>query len=246
MYKSFKNIFLKILPKKLLFKYEQYFRAVVCFFYKGNKYKCNICGKNLRKFIEINTDRLCPNCGSIGRDRSLWILLNQKYLKQGISVLDFSPSRPLQRKLSKIPGINYNSTDKSGDFIADFSFDITKIDVEKESFDLIICYHILEHVKDDNKAMSELSRVLKNSGCCLIQTPFKEGDIFEDNSILSKEDRIKHFGQEDHLRVYSVAGLKDRLENCGFNVIVNEVKKNANNAKYGLNITEHILVCKKK
>lgn len=245
MYKASKKLAVKLLPKKLLFRYELYFRSVLYFFYKGSDYKCNICGKNLRKFIEINTDRLCPNCGSIGRDRSLWFLLNHKYLKQDISVLDFSPSRPLQRKLNKISGINYNSTDKSGNFIADFSFDITNIAVEDESFDLIICYHILEHVIDDLKAMKELSRVLKNDGYCLIQTPFKEGDIFEDNSVTSKKEREKFFGQDDHVRIYSVNGLKDRLERCGFNVRVTEINKTNDAAKYGLKSPERVLICEK-
>lgn len=65
--------------------------------------------------------------------------------------------------------------------------------------------------------MQELFRVLKPGGSCLIQTPFKEGnDIYEDASITTEENRLKAFGQEDHVRIYSIAGLTERLKKSGF------------------------------
>ena len=64
--------------------------------------------------------------------------------------------------------------------------------------------------------MQELFRVLKEGGKALIQTPFKEGEIYENDAIISPEDRLRHFGQEDHVRIYSVSGLKRRLEKAGF------------------------------
>ena len=113
----------------------------------------------------------------------------------------------------------YYSTDISGDFISDYQFNILKIDKRSEQFDLIICYHILEHIQDDIQAIKELYRVLKFSGTAIIQTPFKEGDNYENQSIINSQDRLKHFGQEDHVRIYSIEGLKSRLESCGFQVV---------------------------
>ncbi|HJZ40324.1 MAG TPA: methyltransferase domain-containing protein, partial [Bacteroidales bacterium] len=107
-------------------------------------------------------------------------------------------------------------------------------DASDESYDLVICYHILEHVADDDRAIRELFRILKMNGICLIQTPFRDGDIYENLSIHTPEQRKVHFGQEDHLRVYSATGLKDRLESAGFRVEkreYNEAPENINGFK---------------
>ena len=110
--------------------------------------------------------------------------------------------------------------------MADVTYDITKIPEKENTFDLILCYHILEHVIEDTKAMKELYRVLKPNGTVLIQTPFKEDEIYEDYTITSETNRLLHFGQEDHVRIYSVDGLKKRLESEGFSVSVKQFEEN--------------------
>ena len=223
MYQTFKNIIIQIVPRKIIFEQEATLRQWYSIFYTGNAYKCNICDKNLRKFIALsNTDSLCPNCGSLKRNRSLWSLLETEFLIPNSRVLDFSPSRCLYRKLKKLKTINYQSTDLSGDFIADHQFDITDLKITDDSLDLIICFHILEHIVEDILAIKELFRVMKPGAKAIIQTPFKEGEIYEDYTITAKEDRLKHFGQEDHVRIYSIYGLKERLKNCGFHVEIRE------------------------
>jgi SAM-dependent methyltransferase len=102
----------------------------------------------------------------------------------------------------------------------------------------------LEHIDNDVRAMTELYRVLKNDGTCIVQTPFKEGDIYEDPLIQSSEERLKHFGQTDHVRIYSVNGLKNRLSLSGFKVGVREFIEPANN-KFGFKEKEYILVAQK-
>jgi SAM-dependent methyltransferase len=244
MYQTFKKIITKIVPRKFIFEQEETFRNLFSIFYAGNKYECNICGKNLRKFITLlNEDSLCPNCGSLKRNRRLWLLLETELLIPNMSILDFSPSRCLYRKLKKLKTINYKSTDLSGDFIADHHFDITNLEIADNSFDLIICYHILEHINDDAQAMKELFRVIKPEGKALVQTPFKDGEIYEDFSILSNEDRLEHFGQEDHVRIYSVAGLTKRLESCGFLVKIIEASLTEN--KFDFDKKEKILLITK-
>jgi hypothetical protein len=92
--------------------------------------------------------------------------------------------------------------------------------------------------------MAELHRILKIDGTCIIQTPFKEGDIFEDPSIRTPEKRLTHYGQSDHMRIYSVIGLKERLMLSGFQVEVNEFNESVNN-KFGFKEKEYILVAKR-
>lgn len=187
-----------------------------------------ICNFESSSFERLqNNDLLCPKCGSLARDRRLWQILNEKYSKPNISVLDFSPSRTLYRNWKKEVDLKYISSDLSDNFIADVAYDITNIPQEKEQFDLIICYHILEHVIDDAKAISELHRVLKPNGTVILQTPFKEGAMYEDYTITSEADRLVHFGQIDHVRYYNVDGLKKRLENAGLKVQVNRYEKDS-------------------
>ncbi len=222
MYYFLKKILSTIVSKKFLFRYETKFRNLIYPLYKGTSYYCNICKKGLSGFLPVhkNNDLLCPNCGSLSRTRRLYELVDHLHLANSAKVLDFSPSRSFYRTLKSNPDIEYITTDLSGDFIADQSYDITNINCPSHSFDLIICYHILEHVIDDLTAMSELFRVLKKNGIVFVQTPFKSGEVYEDYSITTSKDRLKHFGQEDHVRIYSITSLKERLEKTGFKVEV--------------------------
>lgn len=226
MYQILKIIISKTVSKKFLYKNEFFFRNLYSLAYSGNSHQCNICEKKLSKFvINQRNELLCPKCGSLGRDRRLWKLLETDYLKENYTVLDFSPSRSLSHKLKNVKIINYLSTDLSGNFNADFQYDITKIDINSNTIDLIICYHILEHIDEDLLAMSELFRVLKPNGIAIIQTPFTTGAIYENPLIKSPEERLEHFGQEDHVRIYSEIELKNRLEKIGFNVTVRHFDK---------------------
>lgn len=233
-----------MVPQQFLFENEVLLRSLIYPLYRGKNHACNLCKKHLKDFVLVeNGNLVCPVCGSLPRTRRLWKLLHEKYLKPEIKILDFSPSRTLYRILKKDKSITYFSTDFENEFLADYRFDITNIDAESESFDLIICYHILEHIDNDQQAMRELFRVLKPDGTCLIQTPFKDGEIYEDFSITTQEDRSKHFGQDDHVRIYSVNGLKERLEKSGFLVDVQTFPKDH---FLGLCENEHILFCTKK
>lgn len=244
MYNKIKNIVKTFIPKRFLFKHELKFRLLLYQFYRGNNFQCNICNKTLRKFIHNDEDKICPNCGSLDRIRRLWNIIKTEFLRDNISILDFSPSRSLYRMMKNNSSIGYISTDLSGDFLSDFTYDITNIDSRDETYDLIICYHILEHVENDVQAMKELYRVLKKGGVCIVQTPFKQGEIYEDYSITSDEGRLKHFGQKDHLRVYSAAGLEQRLSYSGFQVDMREYNTETKNM-FGYKKSECILICTK-
>jgi len=240
VYEFLKHIAKTLLPKQTLLDNEAKLRRITSLFYKGKDVLCPICQQSFRKFILLDSgEKLCPSCGSLARHRRLFFLLEGRM--SGKTVLDFSPSRALYRRFKKVDSIQYVASDYSNEFLSDKKLDITFLEEEDESFDLVICYHILEHIENDKLAMKELYRVLKNSGECWIQTPFKEGEIYEDQSISDSKQRGIHFGQEDHVRIYSVNGLKDRLEKTGFLVEVNSYKAEA---KYGFE-EEIILIAKK-
>lgn len=233
----------RIVPRSFLLKNEFFFRKLISLKYKGDTHQCNICEFSLNRFVKLDdTDLLCPRCGSRSRTRRLYNLLIENKVLNG-KVLHFSPPRSLYEKFKTQQGIHYFSSDFENQFVADYNYDITSIACEANTFDLIICYHILEHIDADTKAMSELYRVLKPSGLCYIQTPFKDGDIYEDYSISSEEGRKSAFGQEDHLRIYSVDGLRNRLKTIGFNVEIKTFKKNDLD-EFGLK-AETVLLVKK-
>lgn len=220
MYHLAKKIAKTILPKSFLFKNEMLLRKLFSFKNRGDNYRCNVCNAGLKKFIQLDSgDHLCPVCGSRARSRRLYHLLIKNQWLRG-TTLHFSPPRILYKKIKKLPEITYYPSDFENEFTADYRYDITAIDCKNNTFDTIICYHVLEHISEDLKAMSELYRVLKPGGMCLIQTPFKEGVIYEDNTINTEEGRLKAFGQKDHVRIYSIESLQERLELSGFQVTV--------------------------
>ena len=240
MYESIKNI----VPRNFLKNNEPFIRKIIYAFYKGHKKQCPLCERNLRKFISVkNGETLCAFCGSLPRYRRLWTLI-KPLLISGIQVLDFSPPLYFYRKLKSFEGVQYTATDYDREFIADLHLDITNIDLPSNSMDLVLCYHILEHIPDDEKAMRELFRIMNPAGKCFIQTPFKEGNIYEDRSRQSKEERKLHFGQEDHVRIYSISGLKSRLENNGFKVENLSFSNEAENY-FGFTQKENVLICTK-
>lgn len=243
MYNVLKSVAKNILPKNILIRYEEGFRKFLAPMYRGENCKCNLCETSLKNFALLkNGDKICPVCGSISRTRRLFMLLNEEFLFPNATILDFSPSRVLYRNLKNRKDIAYFSTDYENEFLADYRYNITKIDAENDRFDLITCYHILEHITEDQQAINELFRVLKKGGTALIQTPFKEGEIYEDYNIISPQERLEHFGQNDHVRIYSVSGLENRLKQAGFSTVVRILGEDN---YQGFTKKEVVIVCKK-
>jgi SAM-dependent methyltransferase len=246
MYAVIKSIGKKLLSPDFMQRHENGIRSIVYLFYKGSRYECNLCNKGLRTFIPLHTgDRVCPYCGSLPRTRRLWQVLQSGYLKPGYRVLHFSPSRSLAKLLAKTQGIAYTTSDFTGEFPAVQHYDITEIDCTDRQYDLIICYHILEHVVADRKAIKELFRILRPGGVCLIQTPFREGETDEDLTLTDPVQRTIRYGQADHVRLYSVKGLRKRLEECGFQVRLLEFTETHSQLN-GFKEHEYILVAGKR
>jgi len=221
VYEKVKKIAKRIIPQRFIQKHEEKLRNLVALSYKGNNVSCTVCDKSFSKFIQLeNKELLCPNCGCLPRTRRLLELIENEPNLELKKLLHFSPPKGFRTKLHKLDIGRYITTDYEGEFDADKRLNIEAIEEPDNQYDIIICYHVLEHIVKDEQAMGELYRILNNNGICFIQTPFKEGDIYEDYSITSEEGRLEHFGQEDHVRIYSVNGLKQRLEQNGFSVEV--------------------------
>ena len=114
--------------------------------------------------------------------------------------------------------LEYTTTDLNSP-LADVKADICNLPFENESYDVILCNHVLEHIPDDTKAMKELFRVLKPGGFGIFQIPqdLNRATTFEDDSITDKDERAKIFGQYDHVRIYG-RDYFDKLRSIGFEV----------------------------
>jgi SAM-dependent methyltransferase len=125
--------------------------------------------------------------------------------------------------------------------------DITDIDWPDSSFDIVYCSHVLEHVPEDRKAMSEMFRVVKPGGWALIQVPVWKDDTIEDPSITDPGERERLFGQSDHVRLYGL-DIKNRLAAAGFDVEVvfaHQLIEPQNCESMGINPNEPIFHCRK-
>ncbi|MGD1846752.1 MAG: class I SAM-dependent methyltransferase [Salibacteraceae bacterium] len=224
MYQTFKRFALRLLPEKWVKTIEPSIRKSLTIVYQGGNYQCPVCQQSFRKFIPISNDvgfadELCPSCGSIKRMRLQWLFLHHELnIDYNLwTVLDFSPHRALSTRLCDIVSINYISTDYET-AKEDRRYDITLLPEPDQRFHLVICYHVLEHIPDDEAAMKELYRITRPGGYTILQVPFHEGATKEDPAITSPEERLAHFGQEDHVRLYGRKDFSQRLRNVGFEV----------------------------
>lgn len=220
---------------------------------EDTKYSCPVCSSPVKDFNRLpdyyykNMDKYgyifslfqaetinrfqysCPVCGASDRDR-LYALYFQREMPEfetGFRLLDIAPSGSLQNFIkTKYKNINYRSADSMMSGVDDV-IDITQMDIyDDHSFDFFICSHVLEHIHDDRKAMGELYRVLKPGGKGIAMVPIMlslESD-YENPEITTPEGRWKHFGQDDHVRMYSKPGFINKLTSTGF--VVNQLDIN--------------------
>ncbi|GEQ87087.1 SAM-dependent methyltransferase [Patiriisocius marinistellae] len=200
-------------------------RPLVAFFLRGDKYLDPIDGKSYRKFLpygyaRVRENVLAPGTLSLERHRLFWVYLKNEtnFFTENLKVLHFAPEQAFLRKFKKLKNIDYTTTDLNSP-IADVKADICALPFKDNSYDFIICNHVLEHIPDDTKAMQELYRVLAPGGIAILQVPLENerAVTFEDNTITDQKERTEIFGQYDHVRVYGMDYF-DKLRSIGFNV----------------------------
>lgn len=172
-----------------------------------------IIGGGVRKFA------VCPLCGSLDRNRWVWYILENEteIFKKKSSILHFAPEKGIETGIRERDYLEYITADiQEGK--ADQVVDITNITFPDQKFDYIICNHILEHIKDESKALSELKRCIKEDGKIIFSVPICwEQETVEDDNITTSEQRLLEYGQSDHVRLYG-NDLQKRLEKHGFKV----------------------------
>jgi SAM-dependent methyltransferase len=205
--------------------------------------QCNLCGSRVRfwsvprefgrmmakhgfpysldDFETLNRRRcVCPVCFSLDRDRLYKLYVDRFLRPDGVRrVLEFAPSASLSGYLRGRADLQYRTADLMMAGVDDV-VDITDMPMYADgSFDFFICSHVLEHVSDDGRALSELYRILAPGGRGIVMTPVTpEGSFDEDPAVTDERERWRRFAQGDHVRLYDRSTLCSRIRQSGFEV----------------------------
>lgn len=222
----FKSI-LNTIPRPWLIKAGYLVRPIIALSLKGNTFTDPIDDKSFRKFLPYGYGKqrenaLSPSTLSLERHRLMWLFLKNETnfftSEKKLNVLHIAPEQCFLKIFRKQKNLKYTTSDLESP-IADVKADICDLPFDDNSFDVVFCNHVLEHITDDEKAMQELYRVLKSGGFGIFQIPqdLSRATTFEDDTITDKKERAKIFGQYDHVRVYG-RDYFDKLRSIGFKV----------------------------
>ncbi|RXG28327.1 Methyltransferase domain-containing protein [Leeuwenhoekiella marinoflava DSM 3653] len=220
----FKQI-LNLVPRPLLIRLSYVARPFLALSLKGNRYEDPIDGKTFRKFLPYGygsprENILSPSTLSLERHRLLWLFLTKEtdFFFAPAKVLHFAPEQAFYKRFRNLNHLDYTTTDLYSP-LADVKADICDLPFETDTYDVIFCNHVLEHIPDDTTAMQELYRVLKPGGMAILQIPqdLSRATTFADDTITEPKERAVIFGQYDHVRVYG-RDYFDKLRSIGFKV----------------------------
>ena len=263
------NAVKKIFPEKLHPQFKAFFLSLKKLRYFGRGKICPICRARLKAFLPYGLDNpvfdkykvagggyrrdvFCPVCHSIDRERLLYLFLKTEtsVFNRPIKLLHIAPEINLEPLFKNCRQLHYITADKYSSEVME-KMDITDIHFHDDSFDAVMCNHVLEHVVDDEKALSELFRVIIPGGWAVLQVPVSLALVktFEDFSIVDPHEKETTFGQKDHVRIYA-QDYKDRIARAGFKVTVYDWTQNADafggtGNKYGLNKQEKVYFAEK-
>jgi SAM-dependent methyltransferase len=254
--KKISKFLLNILPRPWLIQLSLWLRPLLVLFYRGSRFFDPIDGRSYRQFLPYGygkqrTNALSPGTLSLERHRQMWLYLQQEtnFFSAPLKVLHVAPEQAFFKRFKQLKNLDYTTTDLFSP-IVDVKADICDLPFEDNSFDVLLCNHVLEHIPDDQKAMQELYRVLKPGGWGILQVPMKLDlpKTYEDFSITNPAERQKHFGQYDHVRWYG-QDYFERLQAAGFETEALQYSQNFSTQdiqKYGLISHEMLPIVHKK
>lgn len=244
---------LSFLRRTLWFRECLLFVRGVCF--AGRPYQCPCCGWRVRGFMDRsgwsvhNHDGYCPRCNAKARHRRLWLYLRDEtgLFDSKQRVLDVGPAPGLARALAGRGRLDYVAvgTEKDTPRMS-FLGDVRALPFADDSFDVTLCQHVLEHVDDDRRSLSEIRRVTKQGGWAVISVPLNlDGATHEDPSITDPAERERLFGEPGHVRLYG-RDLAERLQDAGFDIEFHHADEIPADQceRHGLRRDEHLFVCR--
>ncbi|MCX2745977.1 class I SAM-dependent methyltransferase [Mangrovivirga sp. M17] len=255
MVKHIISFVIRKVPRKHLQLFSHFALRMMKVFYIGNNVTCPVCDSNFREFVPYGRkpprkNALCPNCLALERHRLLWLYLKNEtdFFTKEAKLLHIAPELCFIDRFEKIESLEYITGDLESP-LAKVKMDINEIPFEENSFDMVFCNHVMEHIPDDIHAMKEVYRVLKPGGWAILQSPqdMNMQNTYEDPEITDPKDREEHFKQSDHYRIYGL-DYGERLEKGGFEVKEIPYPKQLDQEKverYALPKEEIIYLCTK-
>ncbi len=248
------SFLLRKIPRKYLQLFSHIPLKIVSILYRGNKYECPSCGTKYRKLlpygrVESRANALCPSCLTLERHRLLLLFLKERtnFFTDKLKVLHVAPEYPFIERFDQLPNLDYITGDIESP-LAKVKMDVHDIPFEENTFDAVICNHVLEHVESDYKVMGEFLRVLKPGGWAILQCPidYSLEETYEDPSITDPLEREKAFGQDDHVRMYG-RDYGKRLQKGGFEVTEDKFAEELGDlaTRYCIQKEEIIYFCRK-
>lgn len=249
------SIVTRIIPRKYLHHVSHFFLRIVGLFYRGNKYEDPITGITYRKLlpygrVQSRSNALSPDSMALERHRLMWLYLKTKtnFFTANLKLLHIAPEYCFIKRFKAMKNLDYTTADLESPW-ADVKMDINAMPFEDNSYDVVFCNHVLEHIPDDVHAMKEILRVMKPGGWSILQVPqnYLMEKTDEDLTVTDPKERERRFLQNDHFRLYG-KDYADRLKKAGFEVeenhLVNELAPELAE-RYALPLTEVLYIARK-
>lgn len=216
---------LRHIPRPLLHRLAIPVGWLLAFLLRGRRFEDPIDGRRYRCLLpygrlKSRPNALAPGSLSLERHRLLWLFLHRAtpFFKVPINVLHIAPEWCFLKPFRRLVQGRYVTADLESPW-ADVKMDIHHMPFEDDSFDVVLCNHVMEHVSNDRLALREIFRVLRPGGWAILQSPVDptRETTLEDPSITSPREREKVFGQADHVRLYG-RDYAQRIREAGFEV----------------------------
>ena len=255
MMKLLISIATRIIPRHYLQHVSHFFLRIFSLFLRGNKFEDPINGKTYRKLLPYGRlkpreNAIAPDSLSLERHRLMWLFLKNKtnFFTDNLKFLHIAPEYCFIKIFKAMKNLDYLTADLISPW-ADVKMDVHDIPFDENTFDVVICNHVLEHVDDADKVMKEFYRVMKSGGWGIFQVPidYNNSVTIEDRNVTDPRERERLYWQSDHLRLFG-RDYGDKLTAAGFKVtesnFINEIDPKLVE-RYALDKNEIVYYCQK-
>ncbi len=249
------SLLIRFVPRKYLQLFSHFPLKLYAVTMRGDAVECPVCENKFKKFLPYGRlkpreNALCPSCLALERHRLMYLYLKERtnFFTDSQKVLHVAPEYCFIDRFEKLANLDYITADIESP-LAKVRMNIENIQFPENTFDVIFCNHVLEHVENFDRAVQELYRVLRPGGWAIMQSPqdFNLPKTIFDDSIIDPRERERVFLQSDHLRLFG-RNYGEELSKNGFKVTEDNFVKTMPTeraTRYALPLDEIVYFCEK-